>query len=55
MINQNFLRNLYDAFNKDVIETVISMKAENVKRANSLEGSYIFVCENVREYLEREV
>lgn len=53
-LNQHFLHNLYDAFNKREIETVLSMMDENVKWANGMEGGFVFGRENVREYWRRQ-
>jgi nuclear transport factor 2 (NTF2) superfamily protein len=51
---QKFMQNLYDAFNKREIETVLSMMDENVKWANGMEGGFVFGRENVREYWRRQ-
>ena len=48
--NQQFLQNLYDAFNKREIETIISLMRPNVKWANGLEGGFVFGRDAVREY-----
>ncbi len=48
------MQNLYDAFNKREIETVLSMMDENVKWANGMEGGFVFGRENVREYWRRQ-
>jgi hypothetical protein len=48
--NQQFLQNLYDAFNKREIETIISSMRPDVKWANGLEGGFIYGREAVREY-----
>lgn len=47
---QYHLQNLYDAFNRREIETVLSMMAEHVKWANGMEGGFVYGRENVREY-----
>jgi hypothetical protein len=39
--NQKFLQNLYDAFNKREIETIISLMRPDVKWANGLEGGFV--------------
>jgi len=52
--NEEFLQNLYDAFNKREIETVLSMVKENVKWANGMEGGFIYGRDNVREYWRRQ-
>lgn len=49
-MNQILLQNLYDAFNRREVETIISTMAEDVKWANGMEGGYVFGRENVREY-----
>ena len=48
--NQQFLQNLYDAFNKREIETIISLMRPDVKWANGLEGGFVYGCDAVREY-----
>lgn len=48
--NQEFLQNLYDAFNKREIETIISAMHPNVKWANGLEGGFVHGRDAVREY-----
>jgi len=48
--NQQFLQNLYDAFNKREIETIISLMTPNVKWANGLEGGFVHGRDAVREY-----
>lgn len=53
-LNEKPLQNLYDAFNKREIETVLSMMDENVKWANGMEGGFIFGRENVREYWRKQ-
>jgi len=50
ILNNLFLQNLYDAFNRREIETVLSMMKENVKWANGMEGGFVHGRENVREY-----
>jgi ketosteroid isomerase-like protein len=47
---QQFLQNLYDAFNKREIETIISQMRPDVKWANGLEGGFVFGRDAVREY-----
>lgn len=54
MINQNLIQNLYDAFNRRDVETVISMMAEDVKWANGMEGGFVFGRDDVREYWRRQ-
>jgi hypothetical protein len=48
--NQQFLQNLYDAFNKREIETIISSMHPDVKWANGLEGGFVYGRDAVREY-----
>jgi len=48
--NQEFLQNLYDAFNKREIETIISKMRPDVKWANGLEGGFVYGRDAVREY-----
>ena len=48
--NQQFLPNLYDAFNKREIETIISLMRPDVKWANGLEGGFVYGRDAVREY-----
>ena len=50
MSNQQFLQNLYDAFNKREIETIISSMQPDVKWANGLEGGFVYGRDRVREY-----
>jgi hypothetical protein len=48
--NEEFLQNLYDAFNKREIETIISLMRSDVKWANGLEGGFVYGRDAVREY-----
>src|SRR3954468_19041442 len=48
--NQQFLQNLYDAFNKREIETIIAAMRPDVKWANGLEGGFVYGRDAVREY-----
>ena len=48
--NQQFLQNLYDAFNQREIETIISLMRPDVKWANGLEGDFVYGRDAVREY-----
>jgi hypothetical protein len=48
--NQQFLQNLYDAFNRREIETIISFMRPDVKWANGLEGGFVYGRDAVREY-----
>ncbi|MDV2991659.1 MAG: hypothetical protein N4J56_001313 [Chroococcidiopsis sp. SAG 2025] len=47
---QQFLQNLYDAFNKREIETIISFMQPDVKWANGMEGGFVYGRDAVREY-----
>jgi ketosteroid isomerase-like protein len=49
-VNQQFLQNLYDAFNKREIETIIALMRPDVKWANGLEGGFVHGRDAVREY-----
>jgi hypothetical protein len=48
--NQQFLQNLYQAFNKGEIETIISVMHPDVKWANGVEGGFVYGRDAVREY-----
>ncbi len=48
--HQQFLQNLYDAFNRREIETIISSMRPDVKWANGLEGGFVYGRDAVREY-----
>lgn len=48
--NQEFLQNLYDAFNRREIETIISSMRSDVKWANGVEGGFVYGRDAVREY-----
>lgn len=48
--NQQFLQNLYDAFNRHEIEAIIAAMREDVKWANGLEGGFVYGRDAVREY-----
>jgi hypothetical protein len=48
--NQQFLQNLYEAFNKGEIETIISVMDPNVKWANGVEGGFVYGRDAVRKY-----
>ncbi|MGB6298290.1 MAG: nuclear transport factor 2 family protein [Rivularia sp. (in: cyanobacteria)] len=48
--NQEFLQNLYDAFNNREIETIISFMRPDVKWANGVEGGFVYGRDAVREY-----
>jgi SnoaL-like domain len=47
---QQFLQNLYDAFNKREIETIISFMQPDVKWANGMEGGFVYGRDAVRDY-----
>lgn len=49
-LNQQFLQNLYQAFNKGEIETIISVMHPDVKWANGVEGGFVYGRDAVREY-----
>lgn len=44
------MQNLYDAFNRREIETVLAMITDDAKWANGIEGDYVDLRDNVREY-----
>jgi hypothetical protein len=48
--NQQFLQNLYEAFNKREIETIISVMHPDVKWTNGVEGGFVYGRDAVREY-----
>lgn len=48
--HQQFLQNLYDAFNEREIETIISQMHPDVKWANGVEGGFVYGRDAVREY-----
>ncbi|BCL39703.1 nuclear transport factor 2 family protein [Nostoc sp. MS1] len=48
--NQQFLQNLYEAFNKGEMETIISVMHPDVKWANGLSGGFVYGRDAVREY-----
>jgi hypothetical protein len=48
--HKQFLQNLYDAFNKREIETIISKMHPDVKWANGLEGGFVHGRDAVRKY-----
>lgn len=55
MISIKFhLQNIYDAFNKREIETILAMMADDVKWANGWEGGFVYGRDNVREYWRRQ-
>jgi hypothetical protein len=48
--NQQFLQNLYTAFNNRELETIISVMHPEVKWANGVEGGFVYGRDAVREY-----
>lgn len=52
--NQQFLQNLYDAFNKREIEIILSLMRPDVKWANGLEGGFVYGRDAVREYWTKQ-
>lgn len=48
--HQTLLQNLYDAFNKRQIETIISTMHPDVKWANGLDGGFVHGRDGVRQY-----
>lgn len=53
-LNQQFFQNLYQAFNKREVETVISLMHPDVKWANGMEGGFVYGRDAVREYWQRQ-
>ncbi len=51
---QRFLQNLYEAFNKREIETIISSMHRDVKWANGMEGGFVYGRDQVREYWRKQ-
>jgi len=51
---QQFLKNLYEAFNKREIETIISLMHPDVKWANGMEGGFVYGRDQVREYWRKQ-
>lgn len=52
--NQQFLQNLYNAFNRREIETLLSLMRPDVKWANGLEGGFVYGRDAVREYWTKQ-
>jgi SnoaL-like domain len=48
--NQQFLQNLYAAFNKGEIETILAAMCPDVKWANGVAGGFVYGRDAVREY-----
>ena len=53
--NQQLLQNLYDAFNKREIETIISAMHPDVQWANGMEGGFVYGRDAVREYWQNQL
>ncbi len=53
-VEQQFLQNLYEAFNRREIETILSLMRSDVKWANGMEGGFVYGRDNVREYWQRQ-
>ncbi|WP_295615795.1 nuclear transport factor 2 family protein [Chamaesiphon sp. GL140_3_metabinner_50] len=47
---RQFLQNLYDAFNKREIETIVDVMHPDVKWANGVAGGFVYGRNAVREY-----
>jgi ketosteroid isomerase-like protein len=52
--HQQFLQELYDAFNKREFETVLSMMEPDVKWANGMEGGFVYGRDAVRGYWRKQ-
>lgn len=52
--SQQFLENLYDAFNRREFETVIALMKPDVKWANGMEGGFVYGRDEVREYWKKQ-
>lgn len=53
-VEQQFLRNLYEAFNRREIEKILALMQPNVRWANGMEGGFIYGRDAVREYWKRQ-
>lgn len=51
---QEFLQNLYTAFNNREIETLIALMKPDVKWANGMQGGFVYGRDAVREYWEKQ-
>jgi hypothetical protein len=51
---QQFLKNLYEAFNRREIETIIALMQPDVKWANGMEGGFVYGRDAVREYWRKQ-
>lgn len=52
--NQQFLQTLYEAFNRQEVETIISLMRPDVTWANGMEGGFVYGRDNVREYWRKQ-
>ena len=52
--NQQFLQNLYDAFNNSELETIVEVMHPDVKWANGVEGGFVYGRDAVREYWKKQ-
>lgn len=53
-LDRKFLQNLYEAFNKREIETIISLMRPDVKWENAMEGGFVYGRDAVREYWRKQ-
>lgn len=51
---QEFLQNLYEAFNRREIETILSLMRSDVKWANGIEGGFVYGRDQVRKYWRKQ-
>ncbi|MBS1793292.1 MAG: nuclear transport factor 2 family protein [Acidobacteria bacterium] len=51
---KEFLRNLYEAFNRREIETLLSKMTPDVEWANGMEGGFVDGRDRVREYWTKQ-
>jgi nuclear transport factor 2 (NTF2) superfamily protein len=51
---QQFLRNLYEAFNRREFEKIFSMMQPDVIWANGMEGGFVYGRDAVREYWRKQ-
>ncbi|MDQ3710852.1 MAG: nuclear transport factor 2 family protein [Acidobacteriota bacterium] len=54
MVSEQFLMQIYRAFNKREIETVLSFVQPDVKWANGIEGGFVYGRDAVREYWRKQ-
>ena len=52
--NQQFLQDLYEAFNNGELETIISVMHPDVKWANGVEGGFVYGRDAVRDYWTKQ-